>query len=75
LEEFIGNLPGVEAITDELDQPKFGGELGQRRRALARLIDLIDLDCFVCRMLFNKNRKVSDESLDNLGFRTKAFAE
>ncbi len=73
LEPVISECDGFPSIKQLFETPVFGGELGQRRRELGRLIDAINLDYWNLRRQYKKDKKVSSDTLDNIRFRTKAF--
>jgi len=73
LTKFALECSGFSQMEKILEAPAFGGELGQRRKELSRLIDRINLDYFQCKNQLDLSEKVEAEILDNLRFRTKAF--
>lgn len=73
LEKIISELSGFPEFKKALAMSVFGGELGQRRRELSRIIDHIHLDYFRCKQQFQREKKVEAGILDNIRFRTKAF--
>lgn len=74
LEALLNNELSIESLEVALSGLIFGGELGQRRRELARLVHDIALDVFVVRQNLNGQKKEPEaERLDNIRFRTKEF--
>lgn len=75
LTKFASECSGFSQMEKGLEAPAFGGELGQRRKELSRLIDRINIDYFQCKEQLDRSGKVDSEILDNLRFRTKAFID
>jgi len=73
LDPIVSECTGFPFTKEAFDTPLFGGELGQRRRELSRLVDAIASDYRQLRNQYQSEKKVPSEVLDNIRFRTKAF--